>query len=159
MGSKSFSLLSHTELLPKYSSVMGPISSNSGCFFFFFKWSKSAEGGEFQIFWTNPQSTLDSSSFWRTYWTLPATVLLHSQSAKLLYMPHCAPIRLGCYFHTEMKAVPGDKRVKPFELSAKWLYRSKGLWCYTYNTPGVGSLSQPEADLDHTSSTELWGRF
>lgn len=74
-------------------------------------------------------------------------------------MPHHAPFQLGCYFHTEMKAVPRfrDKTVKPFELSAKWLYRSKGLWCYTYNTPGVGSLSQREVDLDHTSSTELWG--
>lgn len=30
-------------------------------------------------------------------------------------MPHCALFQLGCYFHTEMKAVPRfrDKRVKP----------------------------------------------
>lgn len=34
--------------------------------------------------------TLESLSFWRTYWTLPATVLPHTQSAKRLDVPHCA---------------------------------------------------------------------
>lgn len=48
---------------------------------------KSAEGGEFYIFWTNPQSTPDSSSFWRTYWTLPATVFLHSVGQTAVHAP------------------------------------------------------------------------
>lgn len=76
----------------------------------FFKRSKSAEGGAFQISWTKPskhpghfiflKDILDAASY---------SLTTHTQCAKLLYMPHCALFLQGCYFHTEMKVVMGSE--------------------------------------------------
>lgn len=82
-----------------------------GVFFFFLNSPKVLKKEASRYSEEILKKTLNSLSFWRTYWTLPATILPHTQSAKLLYMPHCAVShphifhQVGYYFHTGKKVL------------------------------------------------------
>lgn len=104
--------------------------------------------------------TLDSLSFWRTLWTLPTTVLPHTQSAKRLDVPHCAVSHSHICHQLDYCWKEGCHPVQRQESKNhlnNWhrlsgFISQKALRFCTYDTPGCAwSLFKHtgEVDLEH----------